>query len=602
MRQVSEKKGTEFTVWAPHAAEVFVWVDFDQPKQIQLEKMDGGIWQVFVEGAEAGMTYQYQIVTSTGNILQKSDPMAFFSEFRPQKKSVIWDLEEFSWNDKKWYLDQPENFKESPLHIYEIHFGSWRRNEDGSFYTYRQLADQLPDYVEKMGYTHIEIMPLAEHPLDESWGYQVTGYFSPTSRYGTPQDLMYFIQTCHQKGIGVILDWVGGHFCNDEHGLSSFDGDFCYEPEHPLRRESGEWGTSYFDFSRPEVRSFLLSNAVYWLEKFHFDGLRFDAVTSMIYLDYKKKEWLPNEDGGRENKQAIQFVQELTERISSRYSQALLIAEEAESFPLATESVPNGGLGFTYKWNLGWVRDVSTYMKKSDEQRKKAHRLLTFSLMYAFSERFILPLSHDEVAGGECNFLEKMTGSLYDQCANLRLLLGFMIAHPGEKLTFMGQEFGALANWRSNEELEWSLLNKDLHKKMQDYSAELNHFYLQESSLWQQGNGWGGFQWLDPDDEEHSMISFLRRDQAGRHIIIICNFSKETHYNYRIGVPLSGTYYVALHSNEKRFGGEQEQGFEKYDSVQIPWQGQSHSFVMNVPSFSAIYLLQSEEKEEESLW
>lgn len=596
LKQISEKKGTRFTLWAPHAEEVFVCVDFEDQKKIPMEKIGSGIWQAFVEGAQAGMTYQYQIVTSEGNVLLKSDPVAFFTEFRPKVKSIIWDIEDFSWDDNEWYANQLEKSKEYPMHIYELHFGSWRRNEDGSFYTYRQLANHLPDYALEMGYTHIEIMPLMEHPLDESWGYQGTGYFSPTSRYGTSQDLMYLIQTCHQKGIGVILDWVGGHFCKDDQGLSCFDGDCCYEPEHPLRRDSGEWGTSYFDFGKPEVRSFLISNAIYWLDKFHFDGIRADAVTSMLYLDYQKKEWLPNEKGGRENEEAIQFIKEWTEAISSRFPKALLIAEEAESFPGVTEPVAKGGLGFTYKWNLGWVHDVSDYMKKSGDQRKKAHELITFSMMYAFSENFILPLSHDEVAEGKTNFLEKMPGSLFDKSANLRLLFGFMMAHPGKKLTFMGQEFGTLSDWKSNQELEWSLLDQDLHKKMRDYSAELNHLYLRESSLWQKDDSWGGFQWLDADDDEYSVLSFLRRDREGRHIIVICNFSRKPYENYRVGAPLLGTYSEILHSDEVRFGGNQERKPEEYQSVQTSWQGQLYSFTVDLAPFSVTYLRSEEER------
>lgn len=604
MKQNSDKQGTEFTIWAPHAKEVLVVLDINKGRQeqIPMERMGDGIWQAFSEKAQAGMSYQYRILTFEGTVLMKSDPVAFFSELRPQVKSIIWDIEDFKWNDGEWYLNQSEDSKELPLHIYELHLGSWRRNPDGSFYTYRQLADYLPAYAKKMGYTHIEMMPLMEHPLDESWGYQVTGYFSPTSRYGTPQDLMHLIQTCHQQGIGVILDWVGGHFCNDDHGLSCFDGSFCYEPEHPLRRGNEEWGTSYFDYGKPEVCSFLLSSGIYWLDKFHFDGLRMDAVTSMLYLDYNKKNWLPNEEGGRENHQAIAFIREMTKAISSHFPKALLIAEEAETFPLVTSPVGEGGLGFTYKWNLGWVHDVSEYMEKSGIQRKKAHNLLTFPMTYAFSENFILPLSHDEVAEGKTNFLTKIPGSLYDQCANLRLLFGFMTAHPGKKLTFMGQEFGALSDWKSDRELEWSLLDQVLHKKMQDYSAELNHFYLRTSSLWQQDDSWEGFRWLDADDDEHGVLSFLRQDRKGRHIIVLCNFSEESYSNYRIGAPLLNTYYEALHSNEKRFGGNQERGANTYNSVPIPWQGQSYSFAVDISPFSVIYLLPAGEKEEESLW
>lgn len=604
LAQNLSEKGIEFTVWAPHAKEVFVQVDMNQEeqKQIPMENIGSGIWQAFSKEVQIGMSYQYRIVTSQGKTLLKSDPVAFFSEGRPQVKSIIWDIEDFQWTDEEWYLNQPEDSRELPLHIYELHLGSWRRNPDGSFYTYRQLAEDLPDYIKKMGYTHIEMMPLTEHPLDESWGYQVTGYFSPTSRYGTPQDLMYLIQTCHQKGIGVILDWVGGHFCNNDEGLSCFDGGFCYEPEHSLRRGSEEWGTSYFDFGKSEVRSFLISSALYWLKKFHFDGLRMDAVSSMLYLDYKKENWLPNEAGGRENYEAIKFIKEMNQVISVYFPKALLIAEEAETFPLATESVEKGGLGFTYKWNLGWIHDVTEYIKKSGEERKKTQELITFSMMYAFSESFILPLSHDEVAEGETNFLEKMPGSLDHQFANLRLLFGFMMAHPGKKMTFMGQEFGALEDWKSNQELEWSLLNQELHRKMQDYSAKLNHFYLEESSFWQQEDSWDGFRWLDPDDDDHSVLSFLRQDRKGRHVIVICNFSEDTHYNYRIGAPRLGTYYEALHSNEKRFGGDQERGAEKYETDQIAWQGQAYSFTMDLSPFSVIYLLQAGEKEEGPVW
>ena len=581
-----------FAVWAPHAVAVFVIGDFNewQGENFSMNSTGKGIWEIFIEDVPEGASYKYKILKKDGSFLYKADPVAFAAGFRPETVSLVCELDGFTWTDEEWNKSKLDRLQDEPLNIYEVHFGSWRKHPDGSFYTYRELAEILPQYVKEMGYTHIEIMPLAEHPLDQSWGYQTTGYYAPTSRYGSPQDLMYFVNACHNAGIGVILDWVAGHFCKDEMGLSEFDGTFCYEPNHFLRRDSDEWGTSYFDFDTPEVRSFLISNAIYWLEVYHFDGLRVDAVSSMLYLDYKKEKWLPNHHGSWENYGGIGFLRDLNQLVLARQPEALIIAEEATSFPKVTGSPNDEGLGFTHKWNLGWINDVLSYMEISPENRNLYHNKMTFSLTYAFKEKFVLPFSHDEVVDGRKSLLERMPGDDWQKFANLRLLFGYMMAHPGKKLTFMGLEFGQAAEWDCEKELDWSLLNIDLHEQFQHFIKKLNILYLNEDCLWQNDENWEGFKWLDPDDDDHSRISFLRFGGEGRHIAVVCNFSEIHCKNYRLGVPDFKGYHEIFNSNASKFGGSGKRSEKALMPEAIPWQGQKHSLAVDLPPLSIIYL------------
>lgn len=586
--------GVAFVVWAPCAKNVFVTGDFDawQGKKYEMVNIGNGIWQIFLPGLNVGDRYKYVIKTFDGRSLLKSDPVAFTAEMRPQTASVVCDIEGFNWTDKTWFEQKKEKSYEHPLNIYEVHLGSWKKKENGDFLNYRELADTLSVYAKEMGYTHIEVMPLTEHPLDNSWGYQSTGYFAPTSRYGSVFDLMYFVDKCHSEGIGVIMDWVPGHFCKDEHGLREFDGSFCYEPAHPLRRHNDGWGTSYFDLEKPEVRSFLLSNACYWLEVFHMDGLRVDAVASMLYLDYTKPagQWLPNEYGGRENIAAIKFFKESNQIIFERNPKALMMAEESTSYPMVTWPVHDGGLGFNYKWNMGWMNDVLDYMEEETVHRRWHQNKLTFSFMYAFSENFVLPFSHDEVVHGKKSLLDKMPGDYWQMFANLRLLLGYMMAHPGKKLLFMGQEIGQFIEWDEKRPLDWFLLDYEAHRQLHTYVKTLNNFYLQESSFWEIDYDWKGFCWLDPNDSEHSILSFLRFDKAGRHIVVLCNFTESVYDGYRLGVPEMCAYYEVFNSDAEEFGGSGKWSRRVMIANPTPWHKQPNSIVVKIPPLSVLYL------------
>ena len=595
------KEGVSFAVWAPHAKQVFVTGDFDdwRAECFSMNAIGDGVWQIFVADVFAGMKYKYKIETFAGNSFLKADPMAYAAELRPHTASIVANIEGFSWTDKEWLANRPENSHEYPLNIYEVHLGSWKKNDQGGFLTYYELAENLPAYAKEMGYTHIEVMPLSEHPLDNSWGYQTTGYFAPTSRYGSAFDLMYFVDRCHASGIGVIMDWVPGHFCKDDHGLREFDGSFLYESDHPLRRDNDGWGTSYFDLSKARVRSFLISNACYWLEKFHIDGLRVDAVASMLYLDYTKStgQWLPNEYGGRENINAIKFFREMNELIFARNPKVLMMAEESSSHPMVTWPVHCDGLGFNFKWNMGWMNDILVYMQKPTNKRRWHHEKLTFSLVYAFSENFVLPFSHDEVVHGKKSLLSKMPGEYWQMFANMRLVFGYMMAHPGKKLLFMGQEWGQFIEWDEKKSLDWFLLDYDLHRLLHDYVKELNVFYLAERCFWQVDYDWSGFCWLDPDDNDNSVVSFLRFDKNGNHIMVISNFTERAHDAYRVGVPLVGAYYEAFNSDEAHFGGSGKWGNKILIANPTPWHGQPNSLVVKLPPFSVLYIKAGYEKE-----
>lgn len=588
------KEGAHFALWAPNAAEVYIVGDFNnwQGHQHKMRRIgDSGIWKLFIPNLTEYDLYKYEIHTPQGAVLLKSDPFAFFSELRPRNASKICQLANYQWQDGDYQMRKQKNIYESPMLIYEVHLGSWRKNGE-CYLTYRELADQLVSYVVKMGYTHLELLPIFEHPLDASWGYQVTGYFSVTSRYGTPQDFMYFVDCCHQRGIGVILDWVPAHFCKDSHGLRMFDGSPLFEPEHWLKAENWQWGTSNFDFGKPEVCSFLISNALFWLDVYHIDGLRVDAVAFMLYLDYGKTagQWLPNQYGGRENLEAVAFMKKLNEAVFKEFPGALMIAEESTAWPSVTKPTYLGGLGYNYKWNMGWMNDLLQYMEMDPVHRKWHHNQLTFSFMYTYSENYILPLSHDEVVHGKKSLLNKMPGDYWQKFANLRLLYGYMMAHPGKKLLFMGGEFGQFIEWNHQQSLDWHLLEYDMHQRLHEYVKALNNFYLSEPALWQLDYHETGFQWIDPHDFNQSVITFMRRSQEQEDfIIIVCNFTPVVRNQYRIGVPCRGEYFEVFNSDLNVYGGSGQRN-QLINSEDKAWHNQPYSLELKIPPLAVIYL------------
>ena len=588
------RDGVYFAVWAPNAVSINITGDFNDwshTEHTMTKESTMGIWTLFVPGLSDGVYYKYEIHTQDGEVRVKADPYAFAAELRPGTASQVTSLNEYAWSDDEWREKQRTAGYKSPMNIYEVHAGSWRRNSDGTFYNYRQLADELVTYVKDMGYTHIEVMPLTEHPLDASWGYQATGYFAVTSRYGSPDDLKYFVDCCHQQGIGVILDWAPSHFCKDDHGLRRFDGTPLYEHWKKDRAENYGWGTLNFDFSVPEVRSFLISNALFWLDVYHIDGLRVDAVANMLYLDYGKEagEWTPNIYGGRENIEAINFIRQLNEAVFAEYPKALLAAEESTSWPLVTKPTYLGGLGFNYKWNMGWMNDSLRYMSLDPIHRQWEHHLMTFSLMYAFSENFILPLSHDEVVHGKKSLLDKMPGDYWQKFANLRAFYAYWMAHPGKKLLFMGGEFGQFIEWDENKSLDWQLLLYDKHRQLQDYVRNLNHLYLKEASFWELDCDWNGFQWIDCHDYQQSILSFVRKDSEENFIVVIANFTPVLRYDYRLGVPFGGTYTEILNSDDSSWGGSGETNIDLLAN-EGEWHGQPFSLKMKLPPLGTIYL------------
>lgn len=554
--------GVRFTVWAPRAIFVRVVGNFnnwDGTHHVLQHIKGSGIWTIFVPHLGAYELYKYEIHTPDGTRLLKADPYAFYAEVKPNTASVVYPLATYEWGDQEWQgAQQKRNAHESPLNIYEVHLGSWRHNDDRSYYTYRQLATELIPYVLEMGYTHIELLPITEHPYDRSWGYQATGYYAPTSRFGTPNDFKYFIDQCHQHHIGVLLDWVPAHFCKDDHGLRLFDGTPQFEYTDPFLAEKEQWGTLAFDLGKPEVHSFLISNALFWLREYHIDGFRVDAVASMLYVDFGREDeqWIQKAYGGRENKGAVAFLRKLNEVIFREAPWALMIAEESSAWPLVSAPTHDGGLGFNFKWNMGWMNDILTYMKHDPLHRKEHHDLLTFSFMYTFSENFVLPLSHDEVVYGKRSLLHKMPGDYWQKFANLRLLFAYMMVHPGKKLLFMGGEFGQFDEWKDLDDLDWELLDYPSHQGMQTYVRALNHMYLQERALWELDHDPEGFLWLDPHDREQSVVTFMRRGKTkGDYLLIVCNFTPIVRYDYRIGVPKLTTYDVILNSDLAAYGG-----------------------------------------------
>lgn len=588
--------GYRFAVWAPNAASVSLVGDFNgwSVGVNPLKKLGStGVWYLFVPGMQEGMRYKYAITSKDGTTALKADPYAFYSEVRPHTASMTANLAKYEWNDTKWQKSRSTNPYEKPMLIYEIHAGSWKQHEDGSFLTYTELADTLVPYLVEMGYTHVELMPLTEYPYDGSWGYQVTGYFSATSRYGRPEELMYFIDKCHQNEIAVIMDWVPAHFPKDAHGLARFDGTRLYEYENPLIGEQPEWGTLVFNYKSKEVVSFLLSSAFFWFEIYHIDGLRVDAVTSMLYRNYGRKEgqWLRNERGGSENLEAIAFLQNLNKMIFSEYPYALMMAEESTAWPKVTSPVHEGGLGFNFKWNMGWMNDSLNYMSMDPLFRKFNHNLLTFVMMYAFSENYILPLSHDEVVHGKKSMLDKMFGTYEEKFSSLRTFYAYMMALPGKKLFFMGNEFGQFIEWKYTEGLDWLLLDYESHGKLHFFVKVLNRIYRLNKCLWQIENRWEGFEWINEKDHNNSVISFMRKGKRrGEYMICVCNFTPVKREGYILGVPTAGEYYEILNTDTDSFGGSTEERTRTYVARKKQADDRKYAIELELPPLSAVYI------------
>lgn len=584
-------QGYRFVVWAPRAKEVYLTGDFNNWNQISLPMKrigESGLWNIIVKNVSEYDCYKYRIISWEGEELYKADPYAFHAEERPNTASKFYDIKGFMWEDEYWLNNKEKDHYNQPMSIYELNLFSWKRKENGDVYSYRELADELLPYVKKLGYTHIELMPIMEHPFDGSWGYQLTGYFAPTSRYGTPKDLMYFINQCHKKNLGVILDWVPVHFCKDAHGLARFDGTYCFESSDLIKAENNQWGTLNFDYTKPEVQSFLISNALYWHEYYHIDGLRIDAVAYMLYLDFTGKD-IRNEYGGRENIAAIDFLRKLNTVVFEYYPQTMMIAEESTAWPLVSHPVHEGGLGFNYKWNMGWMNDILEYMEMDPIYRKDHHRTLTFTMTYAFSENYVLPFSHDEVVHGKKSLLDKMPGSYQEKFSSLRLLYLYMYAHPGKKLLFMGGEFGQFIEWNEYQGLDWHLLDYDMHHKMSEFVIELNKLYRQEACLYSVDNSYYGFKWIEHENHLESIIAFERIDQEGDKVIAIFNFTPVDRPNYPIGVDKSGRYKTLLNSDHKKYGGNTS-SIKTYRTSEEKLHGRDYTIRVDIPGLSGLIL------------
>ncbi len=604
-------KGTDtvvFRVWAPHASAIGVAGSFNNwdGSLNPMYKISDGVWEAEIEGIQEFDSYKYSITAANGQTVMKSDPYGVHMETRPGTASKFYELDGYQWTDDTWLKHRREtSIYSEPVNIYEVHAGSWKKYQDGNLLSYKELANQLIPYVKEMGYTHIEFMPLSEYPFDGSWGYQVTGYYAPTSRYGTPKDLMYFIDQCHQNGIGIILDWVPAHFPKDANGLYEFDGEPCYEYADPRKGEHKGWGTKVFDYGRNEVQSFLISNAMYWFDQFHIDGIRVDAVASMLYLDYERKdgEWIPNSNGGKEHLEAVAFLNKLNESVFREHGDVMMIAEESTAWPMVTKPTNDGGLGFNFKWNMGWMNDVIKYFNLDGLSRKYNHGCLTFSFFYAFSENFVLPISHDEVVHGKGSLINKHPGNpenpeeYRQKFAGLRSMLGYMYAHPGKKLLFMGSEFGQFKEWDFADELDWGLLDYDMHQKTQTFVKTLNRLYKNTPALYQNDFTWEGFEWLIPDDNDNSCMAFKRIDRTGNAVYVVLNFTPVNRKNYCVGCD-EGKYQVIFNSDDPAYGGTGWGTKRSVTSREGGMHGKPAHFSLNLAGNSAIYLIQKSSKKE----
>ena len=590
--------GWRFAVWAPKAVSVRVVGDFNDWNGYDkmLERIEtSGVWYGFFTDIEEGMLYKYAIETEDGETYYKADPYAVKSELRPGTASVTKDISNnYKWGDKAWISARGKNSTlTEPMNIYEIHIGSWKIHDDGSFYTYRELADELVPYVKKMGYTHIELMPITEYPFDGSWGYQVTGFFSATTRYGESEDLKYLIDKCHKNHIGIIMDWVPAHFPRDAHGLRMFDGTPVYEYADPRLGEHKDWGTMVFDYSKSEVISFLISSAYFWAEQYHIDGIRVDAVSSMLYRDYSRNdgEWVPNEYGGNGNLEAVDFLKKLNKIMGTEFPNFMMVAEESTAWPLVTTPPENDGLGFNYKWNMGWMNDTLRYMGMDPYFRKDNHSLLTFMMMYAYSENYILPLSHDEVVHGKGSMLNKMFGEYDEKFAAYRTLLGYYMTMPGKKMLFMGGEFGQLLEWRYDDQLEWHVLEIDKHKRLHQYVKDLNHFYMENKALWELDTSWDGFRWVNEADSENSVLSYIRRGRhAADNVVVVANFTPVERPIYKIGVPLAGEYEVVFHSSAVKYGGNKRITKKVYKTKNMQFSDMMYTIEVAIDGNSVMFL------------
>ena len=593
--------GYMYRVWAPRAKAVSVVGDFNSwnPETHPMEKITDGIWERFVPGGKVYDAYKFTVTGADGELRLKADPYAFHAETRPGNASKLYSIDNYHWGDAAW-KDSRRNkpVYQAPLNIYEIHLGSWKRRENGDFYDYRSLALELAPYVKELGFNFIELLPITEYPYDPSWGYQCTGYYAPTSRYGTPEDFMFFVDYMHQQGVGIILDWVPSHFCKDAHGLYEFDGSPCYEYADKRKGEHASWGTRVFDYGRPEVKSFLLSSAAFWLKEYHIDGIRVDAVASMLYLDYDRRdgEWIPNVNGGKENLEAIAFLQELNKTAFNINPDVLMVAEESTAWPLVTKPTdttgPNGigGLGFNLKWNMGWMNDMCHYLKMDPWFRQGNHKDITFSMFYAFSENYVLPLSHDEVVHMKGSVRGKMPGDEWAQLAGVRGFYGYTMAHPGKKLSFMGVELGTEQEWHFEDQLDWAVLNMEGNRQLYQYIKDINHFYQESPELWEVDFSWEGFQWLVPDDNQNNVVVFLRRDKSGSEMVCAINFNPNTYEDYRFGCPPVKEYVEVFNSDAKIYGGTGAVNEQPCKVAWIPSHGQESSVSIRIPPFGAVFL------------
>ncbi|MBC2404315.1 1,4-alpha-glucan branching protein GlgB [Clostridium saccharobutylicum] len=596
----NKHKGVQFATWAPNAMEVYVVGDFNEFEvrdEYKLEKItENGLWNGFFTRAKQGDKYKYCIVGQDGQMGEyKADPYAICTELRPGNASIIYEPENYKWNDKSWVDKRNKaNVLEQPLNIYEMHLGSWKTNNEGGFLTYEEISEELPGYLKEMGYTHVEIMPLVEHPLDASWGYQGTGYYSPTSRYGKLEGLKILVDKLHEANIGVIMDWAPGHFCKDAHGLYKFDGSATYEYQEEWRAENKGWGTCNFDLGRCEVKSYLISNALYWFREFHVDGLRVDAVSSILYLDYSRKqgEWVPNKYGGNGSLEAIEFLKELNAAVFAEYPTALMIAEESTSWPNVTKPPVHDGLGFNLKWNMGWMNDTLEYIEIDPKYRKDNHRNITFAMMYNYAENYVLPLSHDEVVHGKKSLVEKMWGDEWNKFAGLRTFIGYMMGHPGKKLLFMGNEFAQRIEWREYESLQWNLINElEIHKQTQLFFKDLNHLYLNNKAFWELDHDYKGFNWIEADNSEQSVLIFARRSRNDDDtLIFIINFTSTVYYDYQIGVPFLGTYEELFNTDDSKYGGSGQVMGTELVAEKEGFQNQPYSLKIKVPPMATLIL------------